>query len=118
MHTPPSEAQRLQALTIANHIRTTRANHLNHIKALSAKEGAHQAALLIQSPPEELKGLRLERLARSIHRFGTSRARALLYDVTGGKTWVNPTLGELTQRQRRIAITLLEHHCQHGKKAA
>lgn len=111
--------QRLQALAAANHIRTTRANVLQEIRGLTAREGVAVALDILRHPTPELAELPLERLARAIRSFGTAKSRTLLFQVTDGRVWLNPRVCDLTVRQRAVAADVLERHCtSNGRKAA
>ena len=115
---PTTLDQRHAALQKANRIRSTRAAILTEIRGLPAREGVAVVTDIIRRPPDDLAGMPLERLTRAIQKFGATKARALLFTVTDGRVWMNPTIGELSFEQRQKAYDLLDRHFTTGKKAA
>ena len=115
---PTALDQRRAALQKANRIRSARAAVLEEIRLLPAREGVAVVTDIIRRPPDDLAGMPLERLSRAIHHFGATKARALLFTVTDGRVWLNPSIGELSFEQRQKAYDLLDRHCTTGKKAA
>lgn len=96
MTAPP---QHLQALSIANRVRTARARLKNDVAA-----GDRSAAEIIVTCPDESFTMTVYELVCAQGQWGPHRARKLLAvaQITEGKT-----VGSLTDRQRTLLYDLL-----------
>jgi hypothetical protein len=99
--TMPQDPQRLRALEQANAIRLARAELKRRIG-----EGGTSAAEVILDCPDEVRSWTVADLLVSQRRWGSTRCRKFL--ERNGISEIKP-IGALTDRQRRLLATQLEH---------
>jgi hypothetical protein len=88
------------ALSRANHVRIARAA-LKHEIA----DGTRTAASVLLQCPAEAAGMPVYDIVEAQHRWGTTRTRKLM---TVAQITDRRTVSELTDRQRRVLVNLLE----------
>lgn len=100
MTTTTAVPQRMQALERANEIRLTRAETKREIF-----RGERTVASIVEEVPWECKSIALAELLTSQRRWGRTKARRLLVDLTLPE---NKKLGDCTDRQRGLLVIALK----------
>lgn len=98
--TPPPVRQRTDALRRANAVRAARARLRRRIAA-----GERSASEVLADCPPEVRSMPVADLLGAQHRWGEARVGRTLRRVPVGE---RKPLGELTDRQRRALVALLE----------
>jgi hypothetical protein len=101
---PAAVSQRSQALTLANRIRSARADLK---RALGS--GRRSAADVISDPPWTAQTMPIKHVVLSQRGWGPVRARRLLRAASVSE---EKSLGTLTERQRRALLAMLEDGIQ------
>lgn len=93
--------QRQEALDVANHIRTFRAQAKREIRALNGHGHAHVADLIL-APPPEMETMKVEALLRTPRKTGEVAVCRMLRaaDISPSRT-----LSGLTPRQRDVLVS-------------
>lgn len=102
--TPPRSAgQQMDALALANRIRTTRACFKRSLKETA--DARAQAARAVDRPAPQLATMKVYELLKAVPRIGESKAQRIMF-----RHQVSPakTLGGLSDRQRRALVAELE----------
>lgn len=97
---PAQVPQHMQALAYANHVRLARAALKRSVKA-----GNVSAAEVIRSCPSEAETMTISELLRSQRRWGRTRARKFLFNLSLNES---RQLGRLTERQRMLIAAELQ----------
>lgn len=108
-------AQALEALSAANHVRLGSAAIRREVASLERATALHRVADLLRDPPEAIQRTRIDRLLKSIHRFGDVQVYDLLFRLRIHPVFfVGPSKRDrthsrtLSTRQREMLATELE----------
>lgn len=99
-----SNTQRLEALQVANEIRSMRASVKRHWKSLTEKEVSEYVAILVASPPDWALTWRIQNLLRQIPQWGEVAVQKRLRQLN---VLPETPLQSLTPGQRLGLVELL-----------
>lgn len=99
-------ADRLRSLEIANEVRMTAAAFKRDLGLLGQRDALLEMARVLREEPERVRVVRIHVLLECVPRLGPSGVRRIL-TRPGFPIWPLRTVGELSERQRRVVAAEL-----------
>lgn len=100
-------AQSMRALALANEIRFAQAAVMREIRKAKSAESKQLAADALRDPTETVGGVRLNRLLRSVNRYGERRVRLLMGRAGIPVARLSRRVRELSDRERNALADAL-----------